>query len=361
MIQLGSKVNLYRAIIDQAIERVLDRGFFINGPEVKKLELEFSNYINVPFCITVANGTDALELALRTCGIKKGDKVATVSNAGFYTSTALLALKAVPFYLDVDIETQLVAFPEIKRALQSNIKAIVVTHLYGKVVPEIEQIVTLCLKAGITLIEDCAQAHGAILNGKKAGSFGDIGCFSFYPTKNLGAFGDGGAVVCKNHAIAQKLEKLRQYGWGVKYKVEISGGRNSRLDELQAAILNTFLPYLDAWNTRRREIATFYSTSIKHPKVQVPPVFGKENVAHLYVIQSDERDDLRQYLKKQGIATDIHYPIPDYQQSIFKNKFFGFQLPNTEFLAKKILTLPCYPEMNLEDMALIIKAINNWI
>ncbi|NBV29207.1 erythromycin biosynthesis sensory transduction protein eryC1, partial [bacterium] len=184
MTQLGSKVTSYRAIIDGAVARVLDRGFFLNGPERKKFESEFSNYLNVPFCITVANGTDALELALRACGIQQGDRVATVANAGFYTSTALLALKATPFYLDVNTETHLVAFSEIKRAVQSGIKAAVITHLYGKIVPEIEEIAALC---------------------KKAGSFGDLGCFSFYPTKNLGAFGDGGAVVCHSGAIAQKL------------------------------------------------------------------------------------------------------------------------------------------------------------
>lgn len=357
---INTKVSLYRSIIDKAIARVLGRGVFLNGPEVQIIEQLFSHYLKVPFCITVGNGTDALEIALRAAGIKEGNKVATVSNAGFYSSTAMLALKANPFYLDVDYETKVVTKNEVKRALQNGIKAVIVTHLYGKTVPEIEEIAKLCQKQQVILIEDCAQAHGALIHNKKVGSFGDIGCFSFYPTKNLGALGDGGAIVCKNEKLAATIEKLRQYGWRSKYCVEISGARNSRMDEIQAAILNDFLPYLDDWNQQRRDIATQYSKLIMHPWVAVPPSPAEDDVVHLYVVRCKNREALRSHLEKKMIATDIHYPIPDHRQPVFADQFNHVMLPNTEQLSEEILTLPCYPGMKEEEVQEVIQGVNTW-
>lgn len=357
---LSKHIATYRDSIDIAQTRVLNRSWLVLGPEVEAFEKFFAAYVGVGFCRTLANGTDALELGLRALGIQQGDKVATVANAGFYTSTALLAIGAAPLYLDVDLETRVVTLSEVEFAIREGVKAVVVTHLYGQAVPEIVEIAARCSAAGVVLVEDCAQAHGAKIDGKQVGSFGDIGCFSFYPTKNLGALGDGGAVVCKDAALAGKVGRLRQYGWSAKYQVELEGARNSRLDEMQAAILSEFLPHLDSWNTCRREIATKYTLQIKNPSVVLPPFKGEDYVAHLYVIRTNQRIALQSHLRSLDIASDIHYPFPDNCQPVFGNRFSSVSLPNTEQLAKEILTLPCYPEMTDGDVQQVVAAVNSW-
>lgn len=358
---LLNKVARYDDRIKSAFDRVLKSGWFILGPEVKQFEQSFADYIGVPYCISVANGTDALELALRAVGVKQGDKVATVANAGMYATTAILAIGAEPFYLDVDLISKNVTLSEVERAISSGVKAIVVTHLYGLVVPEIRQIAKVCSQKDIPLVEDCAQAHGARMEGKCVGTFGDAACFSFYPTKNLGAIGDGGAVVTSDDVIAERVMCLRQYGWNTKYRVEVGGSRNSRLDEIQAAILSVFLPDLDSANDRRREIAKYYSANIIHPEVLVPAHgLGDEYVAHLYVVRSHQRASLREHLHNHGIATDIHYPIPDYRQPLFGNRFNGVNLKNTELLSNEVLTLPCYPEMTDMQVQQVVTTINGW-
>ena len=357
---LSAKITHYEAQIKTAVNRVINSGWLVLGPEVKQFEQLFSAYIGVNYCVSVANGTDAIELALKAMGVKCGDKVATVANAGFYTSTALLAIGAEPYYLDVDLETRVVSLTEIERAIKAQVKAIVVTHLYGKAVSDIVEIAAKCSAAGVMLVEDCAQAHGAKIDGKQVGSFGDIACFSFYPTKNLGALGDGGAIVTNDPALSEGIARLRQYGWSSKYQVELSGARNSRLDELQAAILSVFLPHLDSWNIRRREIATAYSTQIKNDALWLPAIGGEDYVAHLYVVRTQHRLSLQAHLRLQEIASDIHYPIPDTKQSVFKSRFANISLPNTELLAEEVITLPCYPEMTDVDVQQVINAVNSW-
>jgi len=357
---LSLKISNNRKAIDAAIALVLNRSWLVLGPEVNEFESTFSSYIGVKFCRTVANGTDALEIGLRALGVKQGDKVATVANAGFYTSTALLAIGAEPYYLDVDLETRVVSLTEIERAIKAQVKAIVVTHLYGKAVSDIVEIAAKCSAAGVLLVEDCAQAHGAKIDGKQVGSFGDIACFSFYPTKNLGALGDGGAIVTNDPALSEGVARLRQYGWSLKYQVELSGARNSRLDEMQAAILSVFLPHLDSWNIRRREIATAYSTQIKNDALRLPAIGGEDYVAHLYVVRTQHRLSLQAHLRSHEIASDIHYPIPDTKQPVFKSRFANISLPNTELLAEEVITLPCYPEMTDSDVQQVIAAVNSW-
>jgi dTDP-4-amino-4,6-dideoxygalactose transaminase len=308
----------------------------------------------------VANGTDAIELALKALGVKPGDQVATVANAGMYTTTALLAIGAEPLFMEVDLGSRNVTFEEVTNAINAGVKAVVVTHLYGLAVPESREIAALCKSRNVRLLEDCAQAHGAKVAGQRVGTFGDAATFSFYPTKNLGALGDGGAVVTNNPEIAEKVSRLRQYGWSSKYRVEHPGARNSRLDEIQAAILSVFLPDLDVSNERRRNIATHYSQAIHHPEVQVPPVYRDDYVAHLYVIQTTRRHDLRAHLQAFDIGTDIHYPIPDYRQPFFDNRYANIHLPNTERLSDEILTLPCYPEMTDDQVQEVIQAVNKW-
>lgn len=356
---LSAHVSGHRAYIDRAISRVIDSGWFVLGPEVSAFERAFAAYLGVSHCVSVANGTDALELALRSLGIKIGDTVATVANAGMYTSTALRTIGANPMYMDVDRSTYVASADTVLSALTQGAQAIVLTHLYGQAAHDIEKIVSLCNNFDVPLIEDCAQAHGAVVNGKRVGSFGDLACFSFYPTKNLGALGDGGAVVSNNSTLAENISRLRQYGWVGKYRVELNG-RNSRLDEIQAAILFEFLPLLDSWNVRRRAIATAYSSNIHSSLVTLPALGKNDYVAHLYVIRCSQRHSLKSHLENVGIATEIHYPIPDHRQPVWCDHFSDLFLPNTELLADEILTLPCYPEMTDGDVQQVISAINNW-
>ncbi len=357
---MSPKIEANLNEIMAACHAVIASGRSILGPAVKKFETDFSIYLGAKHCIGLANGTESIELGLKALGIGKSSVVATVANAGMYTTTALLAIGAHPFFIDVDLTTRNTTLSEVNRAIDAGVNAVVVTHLYGLATPEIASIAKLCAQKGIPLLEDCAQAHGAEIDGKLVGTFGDAGSFSFYPTKNLGALGDGGAIVTNRSDIAEKMHQLRQYGWSTKYRVEIPGARNSRLDEIQAAILSVFLPKLDKANARRREIAARYTTHINNPKVQTPEQTGTEFVAHLYVVQCSQRDQLREHLQQMKISSDIHYPIPDYSQPIFGNYFGGVSLPNTEHLAKEILTLPCYPELTDAEVDLVIAAVNSW-
>lgn len=357
---ISARISVHETYIRTAIENVIASGWVVLGPEVKRFEASFAEYLGARYCVGVANGTDAIELALKAMSVGANDRVATVANAGLYTTTAVLAVGAEPFFLDVDLETSNVTLAEVERAVAAGIKAVVVTHLYGLAVPEIQQIANLCVQEGVLLLEDCAQAHGARINGKSVGTFGDAASFSFYPTKNLGALGDGGAVVSNNAEIAEHVLRLRQYGWTTKYQVDFAGARNSRLDEIQAAILLAFLPHLDAANARRREIAARYGTMINHPEVVVPSATGPGYVGHLYVVRSVHRDALRVHLRSLDIASDVHYPIPDYRQPVFGRRFADVMLKNTERLASEVLTLPCYPEMTDDEIAQVIAAVNVW-
>lgn len=350
----------YRLAIEKAISRVLDRGWFVLGPEVNKFEEDFAKYVGVERSVSLANGTDAIELSLRAVGVAEGDVVATVANAGMYTTTALNAIGAKPFFLDVDLTTKVTTLAECKRAIAAGVKAIVVTHLYGRALPEIKEIASLCKEMAIPLIEDCAQSHGAKIDGKMVGSFGDIASFSFYPTKNLGALGDGGAIATNNANLADTVARLRQYGWTSKYEVALTGASNSRLDEMQAAILLEFLPLLDSWNERRRQIAALYSQLIKNTSLELPEFSGEEYVAHLYVIRTNKPESLREHLKNNGVASEVHYPIPDYKQPVFGETYKSVSLVNTELLATSILTLPCYPEMTDEEVNTVAEAVNSW-
>lgn len=357
---LSARIRAYKPKIQAATDRVIASGWLVLGPEVKQFETSFAEYIGAIHCVSLANGTDAIELTLRAMGVGSGDRVATVANAGMYTTSAMLAIGAEPFFLDVDLATRNVTIAEVERAVAAGVKAVVVTHLYGLVTPEIREIAQLCTQKGIPLLEDCAQAHGARIDGQCVGTFGDAASFSFYPTKNLGALGDGGASVTNSTEIANKVTRLRQYGWTAKYQVEVADARNSRLDEMQAAILMAFLPQLDAANTRRREIAARYSAKIEHSDVLVPAHTGAEYVAHLYVVRSAHPDALRTHLRTLDIASEVHYPIPDYRQPVFGARFAHVRLANTERLAGEILTLPCYPEMTDAEVDQVIAAVNAW-
>ncbi len=357
---LNRHITPIRQVIVEAVTNVIDSGWYVLGPEVKAFEQEFSTYLGSDYCVSVGNGTDALELALRALDIGHKSTVLTVANAGMYSTAAILATGATPIYADVQPDTSLIDVVDAARLLtEAKIGAIIITHLYG-MMADIEQIINIAEDKNIPVIEDCAQAHGAMINGRKAGSFGDIGCFSFYPTKNLGALGDGGAVTTNRSDLAKRVRQLQQYGWESKYRATLAGGRNSRLDEIQAAVLIVKLPFLDIWNHRRRTIATRYSHGINHPKIITEAIHGKEYVAHLYVIKTNERDNLRQHLTKKNIPSDIHYPIPDYRQPCCSHLFPKVNKPVTEQHCGEVLTLPCFPEMTDAEVDFIIYGVNSW-
>ncbi len=335
------------------INRVLNRQHFILGEELGNFEKKFAQYIGVDHCLGVANGTDALELALKALDVKKNDPVVCVANAGFYSSTAIHAVGAVPMYVDIDPSTLSMSIDALALALTNKPKAIIVTHLYGQLA-QIEELVRLSNLANVPLIEDCAQAHGARRNNKLAGSFGRMGCFSFYPTKNLGAIGDAGAVVTSNRHLAERISSLRQYGWSNKYQVTVPGGRNSRLDEIQAAILSDKLLYLDQHNDERRMIAMRYNQAFAELPITCPISVDTDYVAHLYVLRLNQRDQFRAFLARRGISTDVHYPVLDYNQSAYPKQE---DLEISKKMADKIVSIPCFPGLDNEAVEHIISAV----
>lgn len=358
---LLKKTMMIRESVLEKIISVVDSGRYILGNEVERFESAFAEYIGTSYCVTVGNGTDALEIGLRAMGVEAGDRVATVANAGMYTSTAINIIGATPVFMDVELSTACVSLDAVKKVIAQGVKVVVITHLYGFLVPEIESIAQYCKEQNVLLLEDSSQAHGAKVSGRCAGSFGDLGVFSFYPTKNLGAFGDGGGIVTSSDVLINKITKLRQYGWEGKYVVTHDGGRNSRMDEMQAAILSVQLPLLDQQNRRRREIASYYNESVSNPALRLPGHGGENYVAHLYVLQSDYREQLQQHLSRCGIGSDVHYPIADHCQPTMRERFFGVQLLNTEQLAETVLSIPCYPEMTQAECGTVAQALNAFV
>ena len=344
-IELGASVN-----------RVLASGWYILGRECAAFEAEFAAYCGVSHCISVANGTDALELALRGLGVGPGDTVATVANAGGYSTTAIRAVGAEPLYIDIDPSSMNMSAADLAARLHPAVRAVIATHLYGRMA-DLPALLAVAGRSAVPLVEDCAQAHGAAIGGRKAGSWGALACFSFYPTKNLGALGDGGAITTNDPQLGQRVKSLRQYGWSGKYRCA-EDGRNSRMDEMQAAILRAKLPHLDGWNARRREIAATYSAALAANGVECPRDFSENYVAHLYVVRSQARDRVRAALEARGIATDIHYPVPDHlQQAARGTTAAAAQLPATEQAAREILTLPCYAELKDEEISAVVGAL----
>jgi aminotransferase EvaB len=349
-----------KAGIADAVDRVLASGWYVLGQEGLAFEREFAAYCGVGHCVGVANGTDALELSFRALGIGSGSRVATVANAGGYASAALELVGATPIYVDVRSEDHLMDLEALERVASSGqLDAVVVTHLFGRL-HDMTAVRSMARSTGISIIEDCAQAHGAAREGRRAGSFGDLACFSFYPTKNLGALGDAGAVTTEDPALAERLRGLRQYGWETKYLAVQRGGRNSRLDEIQAAVLRAKLPSLDGWNARRRAIAARFSQGIKHKWIKCPEIPGEDHVAHLYVVLCDDRESLRRHLADADIHCDVHYPIPDHLQPARQRPGEDDRLKVTEDLAQRVLTLPCFPELTDREVDYIVERVNAW-
>lgn len=348
-----------RSEINAAIAGVLDRGYYVLGPENAALTQELTTYLGLE-SILVGNGSDALQLALSAVGVAAGDTVVTVANAGGYTSTAVRALGAKAVYADVERDDLLVSLQTIMDAITqtgTSPKAIVLTHLFGSTV-DAAPIAAYAHENNMYVVEDCAQALGAAREEGKAGTFGDIATTSFYPTKNLGALGDGGAVMTNNAELAERVRRLRQYGWASKYRTTEPGGMNSRLDEIQAAVLRAKLPLLDEWNERRRSIHERYAAAISSGARLVSnslPGF----IGHLAVVDSDDRDRATALFAEAGVATEIHYPIPDHQQPFLAN-YPQPKLPETERSAQRIFSVPLFPELNdneVDRVATVLAAL----
>lgn len=344
---LGREVEEIRNEIDEAINRVLARGWFVLGTEGEEFESEFATFLAAKYAIGCGNGTDAITLSLRALNVGEGDEVITVANTCVPTAAGIRDAGCRLRLVDCDPATLQMSADALECALTPATRAVVPVHLYGSC-PDMGRITAICRRAGVPIIEDCAQAHGASVDGRMAGRWGDLSAWSFYPSKNLGAYGDGGAVTTDDPMLAEKLRRLRNYGQRVRYYHD-EEGRNSRLDEMQAAILRVKLRHLERWNARRREIAETYETLLEGSTVRVPQLSNKcISVRHLFPVRvpSERRDAVREDLKEQGIDTQIHYPVPIHLQKAYAPMFQGKRYPVAEEAAGELLTLPLYPQMN---------------
>ncbi|MBN1541611.1 DegT/DnrJ/EryC1/StrS family aminotransferase [candidate division KSB1 bacterium] len=358
---LAQHYHSYKTEIDAAIQSVLESGWFVLGQQVERFEQRFADYVGVRHGVGVGSGTEAIHLALLAAGVRPGDQVITVPNTAIPTISAISFANAIPVFVDVDPKHYTIQPRLLEAAITEKTRAIVPVHLYGQCC-DMSGILAIADAYGIPVVEDCAQAHGARWDGRKAGSFGDLGCFSFYPSKNLGALGDGGLVVTDDAELAERLRHLRNYGQTQRY-IHESIGFNSRLDELQAAILSAQLPHLDAWNMRRREIADLYRDRITNPDVIVPEEAERAfHIYHLFVVQCPQRDELREHLAAHGVQTLIHYPIPCYlQQAYAELGMRSGYCPVAERLANCILSLPIYPGLGNEQIEYVAQCINEFV
>lgn len=354
----------YRALqaeIQAAMARVLDSGQLILGPEGQRFETDFAVFLGgVGQCVAVNSGTDALVVALRALDVGPGDEVLTVANTAVPTVSAIRMVGALPVFCDVDAETALLDLDEVLQRLTPRTKAIIPVHLYGNAVdvPRLQQIVA---GRNIRIIEDCAQAHGATFGGRMVGTMGDIGAFSFYPTKNLGAYGDGGLCFSADETLVHKMRMIRMYGFDGCYYAEMEGV-NSRLDELQAAVLNVKLPHLPSWIAQRRALAALYDQNLPPLVRPIRSGPGVGHAYHLYVVALPDRDRVREELARRGIDTGIHYPHPIHRMRGYA--FLGYamgSLPRTEALASNLLSLPLYPELSPEDAGRVCGVLSEMI
>ncbi|MDI6792572.1 MAG: DegT/DnrJ/EryC1/StrS family aminotransferase [bacterium] len=350
----------YKSEIDAAISQALDKGWYILGEEVKAFEEEFANYIGVSNGVGVGSGTEAIHLALASCGIGPGDEVITVSHTAVATVAAIKLAGAMPVLVDIEPDSFTLDPNKLEVAITPRTKAVLPVHLYGQPA-DMDLILEIALRHNLRVIEDCAQAHGARYKGKRVGSLGDMGCFSFYPTKNLGAIGDGGMVVTDNPELAEKARLLREYGWAERY-VSHFHGWNTRLDEIQAAILRVKLRHLDEDNSKRVCLAEIYNRELNTTNLILPKQReDSTHVYHLYVIRSSKRDELLTFLKERGIGASIHYPVPVHRQPAYTRLDDGRSLAETERAAKKVLSLPMYPELSETEVYSIIKAVKEFV
>jgi dTDP-3-amino-2,3,6-trideoxy-4-keto-D-glucose/dTDP-3-amino-3,4,6-trideoxy-alpha-D-glucose/dTDP-2,6-dideoxy-D-kanosamine transaminase len=353
---LGRGLTADRSRLLEAVTRVIDSGWSILRDEVAGFEQEFAEYVGAKGGVGVANGTDALELSLRAVGVCAGDEVITVANAGGYSTVAIVAIGAVPVFVDVDRITLNIDPLRVVEAMSSRTKAVVVTHLYGHAA-RVGQIVRSLEGSGVAVVEDCAQAHGARDEGVRVGAIGNVGAFSMYPTKNLGAVGDAGLIVSRDESTLDRARTLRTYGWDEKYHMAVAGGRNSRLDEMQAAILRARFPLLEQHNARRRGIAQHYRNAAR--SIDFVGHLDDAHAAHLCVFRHPDRDRVRGYLGSLGIGTDVHYPIADHRQPALAAVPFRVagKLIETDAACAQVLSVPNFPELTDDEVERVASAL----
>ena len=372
--------------LDKAALTVLHDGQYILGKTVSEFEEAFAAYCGVKYAVGVGNGSDALVMALKACGVKPGDEVITTAMSFSATAEAITSVGAVPVFVDCTRDSYTIDPAEVEKKVGPKTKAIIPVHLYGQCA-DMDTLNAIAKANGLKVIEDCAQAAGATYKGKKAGSLGDVGCVSFFPTKNLGCAGDGGIIVTDDECIYRQCKAFRAHGsgldglytYGIQNGVEVSEdsmdfngnlpkyfnfvtGYNSRLDALQAALLSVKLPYLDGWNERRREIAKQYDERITNPAV-AKPVVCKDNthIYYVYAVTTDKRDAFREYLKQNEITSGVYFPVPFHLQKVYEG--LGYKkgdMPNAEFVAEHSLVLPMFPELTQEEIDAVIEAVNRW-
>ncbi|MBK7748426.1 MAG: DegT/DnrJ/EryC1/StrS family aminotransferase [Candidatus Obscuribacter sp.] len=351
--------HAYKQELDQAVARVMESGHYILGPELDKFEADFARFLGAKYTVGCASGTEAIYLALVACGVVPGDEVLVVAHTAVPTISAISMTGATPVFVDINASTYVMREIELEAKITPKTKVIVPVHIYGHMA-DMETIMKVAQKHGLKVMEDVAQATGATYRGQTAGTIGDYGAFSFYPSKNLGAFGDGGAISTNSEESYKKLIMLRNYGQSKRYYHDIIG-INSRLDEIQCAILGAQLPFVHQWNDRRREIAARYTEGLKNVVVTPVEQQGCKHVYHLYVVQTPYRDELQQYLLDRGIQCLIHYPIPAHLQQAYA--FLGYKtgdLPTTEHIVKRILSLPMFPELTDEQVDEVIEGIKDF-
>ncbi len=344
-----------RVDLDRAYSRVMDSGWFIMGPELEAFETEFANYCGVRYCLGVGNGMDAIHLLLKAYGIGPGDEVIVPSNTFIATWLAVSQCGATPVPVEPIMSNFNIDSSRIEAAITKRTKAIIPVHLYGQPA-DMDSINQIASKYGLLVIEDAAQAQGAYYKNRRVGSLGNAAATSFYPGKNLGALGDGGAILTNDYSVMERVKELRNYGSQTKYVHDVAG-YNSRLDELQASFLRVKLRYLDDWNERRRHVARRYDELLADLNLVLPTTIDDVvSVWHLYVIRSERRDALRNFLEREGISTVIHYPIPPHLQNCYKT-YNNFNLPIAERMANQVLSLPISPALNFDDVDYICKTL----
>ncbi|TCP65931.1 DegT/DnrJ/EryC1/StrS family aminotransferase [Baia soyae] len=360
LLDLKAQFATIREEVLAAVENVFESGAYILGPEVKALEKEVAEYIGVKHAIGVANGTDALVLTLDAMGVGPGDEVITTPFTFFASAETVSQVRGTPVFVDVDPETYNLDIEQLKAKITDKTKVIIPVHIFGQPA-NMDELRAIAEEKGIYILEDAAQAMGSQFQGQMIGSWGDAATYSFFPTKNLGGYGDGGMVVTNNDELAQKIRILRVHGSSPKYYHSMIG-YNSRLDEIQATALRIKLRHLDQWNDARREKATIYNELLKDTPLVTPyEAPDRKHIYHLYIVQAEQRDELMKYLGEHGISTGVYYPVPLHLQEVYKDLGQGEgSMPVSEYLSKRTFALPLYPELSHEDMNYIVDTIKKF-
>ncbi|MCR5356433.1 MAG: DegT/DnrJ/EryC1/StrS family aminotransferase [Lachnospiraceae bacterium] len=349
----------YQAEFEEAALRVLRSGWYIMGKELSDFEERFAKYVGAKYCVGLGNGLDALWMAFRILGIGKGDEVIVQGNTYIASVMGITINGATPVFVEPDEYFNIDA-SKIEEKITEKTKAVLVVHLYGQA-SQMDKITDICKKHNLKLVEDCAQSHGSAFKGRVTGTFGDIGCFSFYPSKNIGAFGDGGAIVTDDEEIAKEMRILRNYGSEKRYYNKVVG-TNSRLDEIQAALLKVRLEHAKEMNKEKQDVAAEYDKGINNPLIKLPGIReGADHIYHQYVIRCKRRDELIAYLKDKGISTIIHYPIPPHLSQAYG--YLGFKkgdLPITEACADEVLSIPMYNGITEEEVGYVVDVLNEF-